>query len=41
MHDENVEVPPPKLYFDPIVTTDSADCVIPFSRAGNLIAANV
>src|SRR6185312_3059853 len=28
---------PLKLYFDPIVTSDSADCVIPFSRAGNLI----
>jgi hypothetical protein len=28
---------PLKLYSDPIVTSDSTDCVIPFSRAGNLI----
>ncbi|MEP6948887.1 MAG: pepsin/retropepsin-like aspartic protease family protein [Ginsengibacter sp.] len=28
---------PPKLYFDPIVTSDSVNCIIPFSRAGNLI----
>ncbi|MBC7889802.1 MAG: aspartyl protease family protein [Ferruginibacter sp.] len=28
---------PPKITFDPIVTTDSASCTIPFSRAGNLI----
>jgi predicted aspartyl protease len=27
----------PKLYFDPIVTSDSTNCIIPFSRAGNLI----
>jgi hypothetical protein len=26
-----------KIYFDPIVRSDSADCVLPFSRAGNLI----
>lgn len=27
----------PKISIDPIVTSDSADCIIPFSRAGNLI----
>lgn len=27
----------PARFSDPIVTTDSADCIIPFSRAGNLI----
>lgn len=26
-----------KIYFDPIVSSDSTDCVLPFSRAGNLI----
>lgn len=26
-----------KHFFDPIVTSDSASCIIPFSRAGNLI----
>src|SRR6218665_4220855 len=28
---------PGRFKIDPIVTTDSADCVIPFTRVGNLI----
>lgn len=32
-----VKIPSINLYYEPIVTSDSADCVIPFSRAGNLI----
>jgi hypothetical protein len=34
-----IHISPPKIHFenDPVVTTDSANCIIPFSRVGNLI----
>jgi len=31
------DIPAKHVFRDPIVTSDSADCTIPFSRAGNLI----
>lgn len=35
--DSVVKLNPPRFFPDPIITTDSSSCIIPFTRAGNLI----